>query len=53
MKKAQDTRVKLGTTNVFADLDFPEAETQVLQSSPMTHDARLCARAFRGHSLDR
>ena len=36
MKKAPDTRVTRGTKNVFADLDFPDAETHLLKAELVT-----------------
>ena len=36
MKKDPDTRLKRGTKNVFADLDFPDAETHLLKAELVT-----------------
>ena len=36
MKKEPDTRIRRGTRNVFADLDFPDAETHSLKAELVT-----------------
>ena len=36
MKKEPDTRIRRGTRNVFADLDFPDAETHLLKAELVT-----------------
>ena len=36
MKKDPDTRIKRGTTNVFADLGFPDAESHLLKAELVT-----------------
>jgi predicted XRE-type DNA-binding protein len=41
MKKDPDTHVRRGTKNVFADLEFPDAETHLLKAELVTRIQRV------------
>ena len=41
MKNVPDTRITRGTTNVFADLSFPDAETHLLKAELVTRIQRV------------
>ena len=41
MKKDPDARIKRGTRNIFADLEFPDAETHLLKAELVTRIQRV------------